>query len=697
MEKYKSHRSVKSLNNGFYPDPYLTSKKHACDSEFDRNLSHLDFGHAPRDKRNSHIIISKDDKTIEHIKRQKTNDLAKPAVNNHRALSENYCSSCIKHLSLIEKLKKLNIIESEKYLATEMHLKQYDKLLQIKDSQLKQQDVGFKAELEQFEKEKDKLARDQKTLNEEKCKILKEKEYLEQESNKFEIELEELNQKHEELKELIYQVERKREDLVSIQKNSENEMELKNKLLLSKEEKIQSLLSEVQMLKNQSTGISQEKRNLEGKLIEEIKFKYKAKKQKLKDYAKKIHDLKEKFEIDQKNKEKELEAWKLSLKETETKINEEKQAIEVLNVKIYEEKDLINKIKEELKIEQENFDKEVKLYKEKSEIHSYNEKNIPCKFSNASSYCENCSILSEELKKYPKNCTNCEKLQLKLVELTKLNEKIKDLEKFKESSLRLFHESMESVRRDKENCENCLKLRQTIKNLEKPCENCITLQAALRAINKPCLKCSQQRFQIDQSKDYCEKCKVNEDALKKSCQACINYQKTIMAYEQSNAKCPSSPLESTKNYDSNILEYKQKCEILAEQVETLTAKLKIVECSREEYENENFDLTGQIKELKRKKSFLKTKVSELEQIIGMDNNGMKRELTKVTQNLMQSDEKIKEIIKERNSLEQGLRILTLKYEELESQHKEIQQIHAKCLEGSTFNLHSSNDFKLEKR
>ncbi|OMJ85375.1 hypothetical protein SteCoe_13351 [Stentor coeruleus] len=757
MNEDKMHNSIKSPSSFICSESSNSSNKLSQDSEFERIYSLVDMDYSPLNNQMLNPKYRSETKSTEkiYLNRHRTNKLTNPVSIDRRTLSGNFCQSCTKYISVIEELKTKQSIISEKYLATERHLKQYDSLLQIKDSRLKQQELALKTDLEIFEKEKDKLAREQKRLNEEKMSFMKEKEYLMMESNRIEFELEELNKKNEELQNMIEDIERKKEEMAIIEQNSSKiELEHKTKLLISREEDIQRLMTELQMYKNENSFSSQSNKITDIEFFEQKKQKYKMKKQKIKEFAEDLYELKEKIESEQKDNFEEFESRMISLTETEKKLLEEKANLEDMQEKVNEEIESINQIKEILKIQQDNLDREVKLWKEKFESSTESSQRLSRKQSGISPYCQNCNFLLEELEKCQNNCANCEKLHKELEDLKYLNEKvqlseikydeqcencyklsdkIKEIEeKSCENCIMLVHK-IKIMEQNCENCQNLLKivnelekpckkcqaleekcemlckniselekpcencqgndlelkkareicrvLEEKVKKMEKECENCGKLQLALKNIGKSCENCNILKMRVEKLELPCENCKQLEKSLNKPCESCKNYQETIKSLQKKAPKEPM-PMKSYDNSNTKLHEYQDMCENLKKEVDILTGKLKIIECSREEYENENYDLIEQIRSMKKKKSVLKSKVTELEQIISMDDDGMKRELGRVTKNLSQTEEKNKEIYKEKSVLEHEVRILTLKLEDLESQYDEMKLEHDKCLEYS---------------
>lgn len=768
MNEDKMHSSIKSPSSFICSESSNSSNKLSQDSEFERIYSLVDMDYSPLAHQMLNPKYRSETKSTEkiYLNRHKTNKLTTPVGSDRRTLSGNFCPSCTKYISVIEELKMKQSLVSEKYLATERHLKQYDNLLQIKDSRLKQQEIALKTDLELFEKEKDKLAREQKRLNEEKISFMKEKDYLMMESNRIEFELDELNKKNEDLQNMIEDIERKKEEMVMIEQNSSKiELEHKTKLLISREEDIQRLLTELQMYKNENSFSSQSNKITDIEFFEHKKAKYKMKKQKIKEFAEDLYELKEKIESEQKDNFEEFESRMVSLTETEKKLLEEKANLEDMQEKVNEEIESINQIKEILKIQQDNLDREVKLWKEKFESSTEGSQRLSRKQSGISPYCHNCNFLLEELEKCQNNCINCEKLQKELEDLKYLNEKvqlsdikyddpcdncyklsdkIKEIEeKSCENCIMLVHK-IKIMEQSCENCQNLLKIvnelekpckkcqaleekcEQLCKNIcelekpcgkcqgnavdlakarenfrileektkklekiisdkdkmgQKPCENCGKLQQALKNVEKPCENCYILKMRVDKLELPCENCRQLEKSLSKPCESCKNYQETIKSLQKKAPKEPT-PAKSYDNSNTKLHEFQDMCENLKKEVEVLTGKLKIVECSREEYENENYDLMEQIRYMKKKKSILKSKVAELEKIIAMDDDGMKRELGRVSKNLSQIEEKNKEIYKEKSALEHEVRILTLKLEDLESQYDEMRLEHDKCLENS---------------
>ena len=270
----------------------------------------------------------------------------------------------------IDELTAQQKILSDRCGATEKHLKQYDNLLQIKDSRLKQQEASIKADLEQVEREKEKIARERKRCDDEREEIEQEHDRVLLENERIEQEIEEINRRNEEIHAMYEELEQRR-DLLVIREETQArlEEEYHEKLFLRREDDIQRLLGEAQLYRSDSSLFDKGDEDVQAlrEYIEGKKQKVKNKKKELTAMAKELNGLKVKLEKDEERNASEFESRMNLLTEAEQKLVEERININETQERINEELESIEELKSILKQQQENLERERELMKESYE------------------------------------------------------------------------------------------------------------------------------------------------------------------------------------------------------------------------------------------------------------------------------------------------------------------------------------------
>lgn len=259
------------------------------------------------------------------------------------------CPSCEKYLETIENLKKVQENSEEKYFMTEKHLKQYDNLLQIKDSRLQQDEAHIKANFELLEKEKEKFKIDQIKLESETIEILKQKEDLNAKKLKFNEKLYEFIEKSKELEYFHKLIKEKDKDILRI--TMENQ-ELKKKLI----EQMQ--INNEQVLKLKLI----ESKTFADKVLDVEKLQ-----NKLNDKKKEIKVLKTellRLQIDLEAKEKYIKQESKTLKQALEKIEHDREVVDEEKKQVFIEYESIQELKVILRIQEENLKRERELMQE---------------------------------------------------------------------------------------------------------------------------------------------------------------------------------------------------------------------------------------------------------------------------------------------------------------------------------------------
>ncbi|OMJ84640.1 hypothetical protein SteCoe_14236 [Stentor coeruleus] len=279
--------------------------------------------------------------------------------------SNDFCDSCIKYMHKNEDLRKQNRFISEKCIATERHLKQYDNLLQIKDTRLEQQELELKKDMEAFEIEKENFSIEKKAFEEEREDFYRDHGDFSMQTERIDEKFEELEEKKIELTEILKEIERRNYELKRREENQDLiEQEYKEKLLISRENDIQRLMDEVQRYRNESTTPVFDKSSDD---IAYRKQKFKEKKQEMNILALQLKDMRIKIEEEQKANYVNFEQRMRSLEESERKLAIEKENLEFTQERVAEELESIDQLKIILKTQMENLEKERKLLHENYE------------------------------------------------------------------------------------------------------------------------------------------------------------------------------------------------------------------------------------------------------------------------------------------------------------------------------------------
>lgn len=299
-----------------------------------------------------------------------------PIDDNPTLASNDFCDSCIKYMRKNEDLRKQNRFISEKCIATERHLKQYDNLLQIKDSRLEQQELALKKDIEAFEIEKENFSIEKKHFEEEREDFYQNHGDFSMQTERIDEKFEELEEKKIELTDILKEIERKNYELKIREDNQALvEQEYKEKLLISREHDIQRLMDEVQRYRNEATTPVFDKSSDD---VAYRKQKLKEKKQEINLLALQLKDMRMKIEEEQKANYINFEQRMRALEESERKLAIEKENLEFTQERVAEELDSIDQLKMILKIQTENLEKERSLlhenYEDRIRALNYNNK-----------------------------------------------------------------------------------------------------------------------------------------------------------------------------------------------------------------------------------------------------------------------------------------------------------------------------------
>lgn len=343
--------------------------------------------------------------SLEHKSTEKIclNSIKRQTQHDRRTLSGSFCINCLNHQKTIEELQRKQGSLSEKIVVTEKHLKQYDHLLQIKDSRLRQQESTLKTEQDLFEKEKEKLARERKRLEDDKLSLIQEKQLLMHESARIEYEFDQLSIKNDEISRLFQELELKKSEILNFEHSlSSPDKELRQSLIISRESDIQRLMDEMQSYKAESSPVISESSLDLQKSIRQ-KEKNKLKKAELKQFALELMEMKEKFEAEQRQNFEEFESRMSLLSETEQRVIEERRRIEE-NKRELEDKELVlMKMEKEFAEQVENFlqerEKGGKEGKEGKSLDNKSEtpKRARTRFNNLKVECGNCQVQAAAL------------------------------------------------------------------------------------------------------------------------------------------------------------------------------------------------------------------------------------------------------------------------------------------------------------
>jgi FtsZ-binding cell division protein ZapB len=394
--------------------------------------------------------------SLEHKSTEKIylNNVKRQTQQDRRTLSGSFCGNCVKYQKTVEELKLKQNSLSEKFVVTEKHLKQYDHLLQIKDNRLKQQENSLKSELETFEKEKDKLNWEKQRIEEEKIEIQREKQLLLHETRRIEYEMEELHNKSKEISSLFESLEIKKAELQSLEKSfSSPEKDLKQSLIISRENDILRLMDEIQSYKSDSSPVLSD-HSLDMQKCLRQKEKNKQKKIQLKNFANDLMQMKEKFENEQKQNFEEFESRMSFLSETQQKIIEEKNQLDKIKDDLSCQLEVVNKAKSFLASQQEAFEKERELWQGKL-VDGMLEtpKRSRTRFNINKPDCSNCKIQSTIIDELKENISDHEET---LKKLQKENENLKERADVLEGKLKIIECSREEYENENEDLKQSL-------------------------------------------------------------------------------------------------------------------------------------------------------------------------------------------------------------------------------------------------
>jgi hypothetical protein len=172
---------------------------------------------------------------------------------------------------------------------------------------------------------------------------------------------------------------------------------------------------------------------------------------------------------------------------------------------------------------------------------------------------------------------------------------------------------------------------------------------------------NENPFLPKSSQIQCQNKEIQVHLLSDQCSQCSIYLNQISTLETS-LKSLSQPSENPTfpQIDSTSLQ---------NQIEFLENKLKIVECSREETESQNSELKSSLFRVKSSKKALKSRISELEQILHSDSSPRKIVLSELSDDYNKLWSHYDETLNTNKILSQNLAVLTLKCEELEKEEK----------------------------
>ena len=310
---------------------------------------------------------------------------------------KNLCSSCTKHLETIENLKKDQERSAEKYFMTEKHLKQYDNLLQIKDKRLQQDEATIKADYEVLEKEKENLRLDQIKLENERSEILNEREDLRVKKLKLNEKQNIFIDKSREIEQMGQVIKDKDKEIMRITIDNED---LKHKLF----EQVQINNEQVLKMKLLEPKIIVE--NLHD--IEKFKIKLNEKKVELRNTQ--IEFIKLQTELQEKKNE--IVEQNRNLEEILGKLENDKKIVEEAKKQVFDEYESIEELKQILKIQEDNLQRERELMQEKYEEKVADVEELKQKLS------ENLKKIIEEKELFTSETQEKLELEIKLGQLT---------------------------------------------------------------------------------------------------------------------------------------------------------------------------------------------------------------------------------------------------------------------------------------
>ena len=284
--------------------------------------------------------------------------------NSYKKL-EKPCSACRDYVLTIEVMRKEQKVLSDKYLATERHLKQYDDLLILKENRLKQQEFTVKTEFGILEKEKEKVVIERKKIDEAKLELSKEQEYLAFQNERIDHAFKEINKKQAELESILNDIDHKKQELRIMEENQRKNIFFnKSPLLISRKNNIQQLLEELKIEKTES---DLEKNFFFDEKPKKVAKKLQQKKETLEKLALELFEMKKKIEAENEKNEKIFELKIFEFEKTEKQLAEKEKSVEEAQQRINEELESIEELKTVLKSQQENLEKEKKTMAENYE------------------------------------------------------------------------------------------------------------------------------------------------------------------------------------------------------------------------------------------------------------------------------------------------------------------------------------------
>ena len=338
--------------------------------------------------------------SLEHKSTEKIclNSIKRQTQHDRRTLSGSFCINCLNHQKTIEELQRKQGSLSDKIVVTEKHLKQYDHLLQIKDSRLRQQESSLKSELELFEKEKEKLSRERKRLEDDRLGLMQEKQLLVHESARIEYEFDQLGLKNDEIARLCQELELKKSEILNFEQSlSSPDKELRQSLIISRESDIQRLMDEMHSYKADSSPVISEG-SLDLQKSARQREKNKLKKAELKQFALELMEMKEKFEAEQRQNFEEFESRMSLLSETEQRLIEERRRIEDSRREVEDKARTLARVERELSEQVEIFVQEKEDKRAKPlDCNPDTPKRARTRFNNAKVECGNCQVQAAAL------------------------------------------------------------------------------------------------------------------------------------------------------------------------------------------------------------------------------------------------------------------------------------------------------------
>lgn len=280
----------------------------------------------------------------------------KSALDDNPTLSsQNFCESCIKYMRKNEELCKQNKFLSEKCLTTERHLKQYDNLLEIKDYRLQQQELALKRDVEAFSIEKEEFLREKEEFEEQRAEFFKHNKGESISSEQLESKFEELAQKKRELIEILKSIETKGYELKKKEENQGIYDKYKERLIISREQDIQRLMSQEQKYESRSSTPVFDKKP---ESIAYWKYSATEKAQDLNINFLQLIEMKTKMEKEQKELYTIIEQKTQNLENREKKLAIDKEGLEFTQERVAEELESIDQLKIILNTQMKNIERE---------------------------------------------------------------------------------------------------------------------------------------------------------------------------------------------------------------------------------------------------------------------------------------------------------------------------------------------------